>query len=119
MYQRDHIHFKAIKTKSEADWLEYKKIRNEVTALSPESRKQNLNDQITNNRSSSKNMWKTLKTILPGNKIKTVHTYPIPASDFNNFFGSIGNELTKNVTQPESVQANNIPSRPKMGHKGL
>ena len=110
MYQRDHIHFKAIKTKSEADWLEYKKIRNEVTALSSESRKQNLNDQITNNRSSSKNMWKTLKTILPGSKIKTVQTYPIPASDFNNFFGSIGNELTKNVTQPESVQANNIPS---------
>ena len=55
-------------------------------------------------------MWKTLKTILPGSKIKTVTTYPIPASDFNNFFGSIGSELTKNVTQPESVQANNIPS---------
>ena len=56
MYQRDHIHFKVIKTKYEADWLEYKKICNKVTALSRESRKQSLNDQITNNRSSSKNM---------------------------------------------------------------
>ena len=44
-------------------------------------------------------MWKSLKTNLPGNKIKTVPTYPRPVSDFNNFFGIFGNEQAKIITQ--------------------
>ena len=52
-------------------------------------------------------MWKTLKTLLPGQKDNGTGPLPTPASDFNTFFGNIGYDLTKHIQVPEST-CNNI-----------
>ena len=103
MYQRDFMHSQAIKTKSYDNWQEYRNLRNDITKQIRDCRKQFFTDQINNNSNNSKYMWKTLKTLLPGQKDSGTGPLPIPASDFNTFFGNIGYDLTKHIQVPEST----------------
>ena len=107
MYQRDFMHSLAIKTKSYDNWQEYRNLRNDITNQIRDCRKLFFMDQINNNINNSRYMWKTLKTLLPGQKENGTGPLPIPASDFNTFFGNIGYDLTKHIQVTEST-CNNI-----------
>ena len=65
MRQRDYLHCKAIKTKSEADWNSYKKLRNEVTLLMRKEKETYYKTLISNSNKDPKGIWSTLKKLLP------------------------------------------------------
>ena len=48
-------------------------------------------------------MWKTLKTLLPGQKDNGTGPLPISASDFTTFFGNIGYDLITHIQVTKST----------------
>lgn len=63
---RDRAYGKAIYTRSEQDWRQYKIERNAVVKLIKDKKKQYYEDRIDANKVDSKRMWKALKEILKG-----------------------------------------------------
>ena len=95
--QRDYLLNKARKTNRDEDWLAYKSMRNRVSN-SVKKAKQTYNKKlIENHQGDTKAFWRTMKTILPGEK-KTASAKSIEvngelcgderkiANSFNSFF---------------------------------
>ena len=111
MRQRDYLHCKAIKTKSESDWISYKKLRNEVTLLMRKEKETYYKTLISNSNKDPKGIWSTLKKLLPKpsktpNNIEIDEKITSPskiANHFNSYFATIASKLG------ESLQTNLQP----------
>ena len=88
------MHKQANLTGCPQTWNKYKTATNKVTSLIRKSKKGYYANQLNNSKSKTKDIWRTLKELLP-NKI-SVNSPPIKDPQlFNNYFSSVGNELTK------------------------
>ena len=96
--QRDYLLKKARKTSRDEDWLAYKSIRNRVSN-SIKKAKQTYNKKlIENNQGDARAFWRTMKSILPGEKKSSPKTMDINgelcsdenriANHFNSFFAT-------------------------------
>ena len=105
---RDYYFTKAHKTNNKEDWNKAKALRNKANNMRFYLKKNYCNNAVINNMDNSKNLWKTIKKIVP-NKTSSVKTptsisnkdnensYSTSSKDianeFNKYFTSIGNEL--------------------------
>ena len=64
MQEREHFHKKAIKTNKEIHWSSYKRLRNAVTLKLRKEKSRYYSTRLSEDQN-SKEMWKTLKKILP------------------------------------------------------
>ena len=102
MYNRDKLHRQAKLTGSPQTWNKYKTARNKVTSLIRKSKKAHYANQLNNSKSKTKDIWRTLKELLP-NKMSVNSPAIKDPQVFNNYFSSVANELTKDygpVTLP-------------------
>ena len=102
MYNRDKLHRQAKLTGSPQTWNKYKTARNKVTSLIRKSKKAHYANQLNNSKSKTKDIWCTLKELLP-NKMSVNSPAIKDPQLFDNYFSSVANELTKDfgpVTLP-------------------
>ena len=108
---RDYFRSKAENSGTPADWAKANKIRNKVTNLVTKLKKDFVEDSITQNSNNRKELWRSLKKIIPskstsGRTKLTDHETEITdagkmANIFNDFFASIGENLASRM--PDSV----------------
>lgn len=68
MKERDRLYRKAIITKVERDWIEYKLKRNSIVTLIRREKQKYYQEKIDQVRNNPKEMWKELKKITIGNR---------------------------------------------------
>lgn len=111
MYERDDLHKRAIKSKKQDDYEQYRSSRNGVVKAVRKAKKEYYTEQITQSRG-TKHMWKTLRGLLKS-KSGSTRSPPINADDFNTFFTNIGPKLNSKFptdmdfhwTQPDCVHS--------------
>ena len=104
---RDYFYTKAHKTNDHDDWKKAKAIRNRVNNMKFYLKKRYFESSIKNNMHDSKKLWKTLKKVIPSKK-KSIATNIVKSNDhgnvttgkdtansFNQFFTSVGKDLSK------------------------
>ena len=103
MHERDFQHKKAINNNVDNNehWSKYKELRNKVNKMMRDAKREYYTDKIEESAGDTKNMWKTLKQLLP-NKKGNITTLPTTcgndtslANKFNKHFTSIGSESCK------------------------
>ncbi len=97
MYKRDYIKRKATKLKSKTLWIEYKKLRNQVTSLCKEKKKQYVSKHTNECGNDSKKLWKFINKLTKA-KDKNSVSSSISANKFNDFFTEIGPEIANKLT---------------------
>jgi len=81
MHERDFYHKKAIVNNCDDDyWKKYKELRNKVNKLMKEAKREYYTNKIESKAGDTKNMWKTLKGLLP-NKKGNLSTLPTSEND--------------------------------------
>lgn len=98
---RDYYYAKAHKTNDAEDWKKAKSLRNKVNNMRYYLKKNYCNDAVMNNMHDSKNLWKTIKKIIPNKSSSVpnvisnndVQSSKDTANEFNKYFTSIGNQL--------------------------
>jgi hypothetical protein len=108
MYDRDYLHRKAIKSKTQNDWELYKTARNHVTHQVRQVKSDFIQSQIHKHTGDSRGMWRSLNHVLPSKKNASSATSDLNAEEFNNFFTSIGEKLTSQFDK------NILPDMPPM-----
>ena len=88
------IHKLAIRTKNEQHWKQYRSLRNHVTYIIRKAKYEYYKHKIDSSVRNPKEMWNTLKQVLPSKSIP--NSTEITADAFNDFFSSVGERLTSN-----------------------
>ena len=107
IYQRNYFHQKAIKYKDTESWTMYRKTRNYVTFLIRRSKSDYYNNTILSSNNNSKQMWKSLKEILPS-KSKQSSASNFSPDQFNTYFSKIGNNLESHFPDTVSLPHMNV-----------
>ena len=87
MHKRDYEHKKAISTKTELHWRNYKRLRNAVNTKMRKEKCNYYSHKLSGDQN-SKEMWKTLKNILPKEKKCATNSSPsnLSATKFDQYF---------------------------------
>ena len=104
---RDQLHSKAILTNNIADWDNYKKMKNKVTSMVRDAKREYYYSSIEENKGDHRGMWRVLKGLLPKcsqssitslliNEVLVTNFRQI-AQEFNKFFIDIGENLSKRI----------------------
>jgi hypothetical protein len=106
---RDNQYKLAVLNKSDVEWCEYKKLRNNVVAMIKKAKNDYYNKLLENDKKQPKELWRKLKILLPGNNTQTLEVvfedgvaYNDPAKiseRFNKFFISSIEEIVNGVRQ--------------------
>ena len=103
IYSRNYYHERALKHNDINSWNKYRECRNYVTSLIRKYKCDYYYTAIANNSNNSKQMWKTLKTILPSKSNNNCSEFS--SNDFNTYFATIGNNLESqfndNIVMPD------------------
>ena len=94
IHKRNVLHKRAAKSKHQADWVLYKKARNDVIYAVRNCKRVYFAREIKLNSGNKKNIWKLLKQVLPSSKTPCNIPSSMTADDFNSFFTSVGEKLT-------------------------
>jgi hypothetical protein len=89
MYERDHKHRKAVSSKDNELWNQYKCLRNEVTALIRQKKKEYYVSKLETSKT-SKEMWSVMNSIVPNKKKSNTIPPEMNANKFNKYFAEIG-----------------------------
>jgi hypothetical protein len=118
---RDYYFAKAHKTNDHEDWDMAKSLRNKVNNMRYYLKKNYCNEAFINNMHDSKNLWKTIKKIIPNKSTsvspnlvndKGIHVTDSKetANEFNKYFTSIGNQLGSKFNTNTECPCNNVCS---------
>ena len=94
IYERDYWHNHACRTKSIQDFNKYRCLRNKVTSLIRNQKKNYISSQLFANKGKPGNTWKILERILPSTTRGNIPP-DMDADGFNEFFCSIGKKVTE------------------------
>jgi hypothetical protein len=94
IYERDFIHKKAVSNKNGDYWYQYKIKRNEVTNLIKTKKREHFTSKLKSAKN-SKEMWNTIKEIVPDKKSNNGVPQEMNADSFNEYFSNIGLSLAK------------------------
>ena len=115
MKERDRARLKAVTSQKEEDWSVFKKLRNKVNNTKNKEKKDYFKDQIENAKD-SKEMWKTLKELVPSRSKKAVEVKRVLnngkeetdprkiANVFNDFFGGIAAKLAEKFKKNDKIE---------------
>ena len=93
-YERDYIQKKAIDLDCEQLWDIYRNLRNEVTDMINNAKKKYYDDSITKAKS-QRQMWASLKHLLPSRKNNHYIPHNLSADKFNEYFVKVGQSLAE------------------------
>ena len=105
---RDKLKRKAIITKLETDWSDYKKVRNQVNIELRNAKKNYYSSKIANQKQNPKKAWKSINNLLgKQNKHSKVNELKLGenilnnpkdiAEGFNSYFSNIGPDLASQI----------------------
>ena len=94
MYDRDYLKRKAVKTKCQRMWNDYKKLRNRITYMIRKRKKQYFHDENLRCSNNPKEVWKLLNKVL-NNKGTETPPSELTANEFNEYFSTIGENTAK------------------------
>ena len=119
---RDYYKGKAQKSGSAKDWELYRNIRNQTTNMIKQVKKTYYTDTIKENKDDSKQLWKTIKTLLPSKvhgKISEINVDgkqlcdPKQIADtFNAFFVQVGQKLAQRFVSSKECELPNYSGEP-------
>ena len=108
MRERDKMKKQAKSSGCETQWKQYRKLRNQVTAMIRAAKRSYISESIVRNRGDSAAMWKSLRYIIPSKKKSTsinklvfsgndIVGYKNIASSLNEFFVNVSSRRKGNV----------------------
>ena len=92
IYHREYLHDKAILFNDPEIWEEYKQLRNKINSVIKEAKQKFYAESVANTRS-QKEMWKSLKHLIPLKKPDSFISPDLTAEDFSKYFIKIGVKL--------------------------
>ena len=114
--KRDFLHRIFLKTKDEQYHEQYKKMRNYTVNLIQRTKAQFFETTVEENKFNPKALWKQIKLVLPSSKStlpnqikrdnKILHNPNEIANEFNQFFSTVAEKLTKDLPlyEKENIQ---------------
>ena len=106
---------------SESNWTEFTKYRNKLSHLIEQSKRTHFQQKIKYTKSNTRKLWKTVNEIVnlkkPKEKInmkildssgKIVDDSQKVSNIMNNYFVSVGENLSKNIAKPTNDQINHL-----------
>lgn len=96
MYRRDYVHKKAIQLEDSDLWSEYKMLRNQVTSMIRNAKREYYELHLIGEQNEN-NIWKILHTILPSKYSLHDSNTDLSADDFCNHFSEIGHKTAETV----------------------
>ena len=97
MYERDHVHAKAMKTKDDSLNNHYRSLRNHVTKVIQENKLKYYKEINSLCVSDPKKMWSELKRLVSSKRTPNVINSDISPDRFNRHFVNITNNQNRNV----------------------
>ena len=85
MYERDHLHKKAVRSKTSEDWIQYKHCRNIVTDLLRQQKCKYFEEEFRTVIKNPSKLWKKIN-MLTGKQQHDPPTKDITAQQFNEYF---------------------------------
>ena len=109
MYSRDHKHKLARTTNDAANWAEYKRLRNCVTAQIKEAKKNYFKFEFMKTMGKPKKLWNVINRLTnKGNDLSPPHD--ISPDEFNNHFSKVGTSTTDKLDDvPDRIPWRNPP----------
>ena len=108
MYERDHVHKIAVRSKSKKDWEQYKKCRNNVTSLLRKQKQKYFEDEFDLAANKPAKLWKKIN-MLTGKQHQDPPTKDITAQQFNDYFANIGQQTNSGANTKHDVKWRNPP----------
>ena len=102
MYKRDYIHKLSTKNPSVDLLNQYKSLRDEVNVMIETCKKQYYDQLYNDGKTDTNALWKELKKLSGGTKTSN-DTTNLTESDFNEFYASLGQNVTKNLPHVSDV----------------
>ena len=110
MYCRDKLYKCAKETKNTDDHIAYKKMRNKVTNMIRNKKRQYFETNLT--EANSTTIWKILEQAMPKSKFEKLHT-SLTSETFRHHFSTIGENISNtfenyNHSEPTTVKGESI-----------
>ena len=108
MYRRDSIHGKAVNSNNDLEWNEYRSMRNYINNIVKRAKEQYYENIVDENSQNPKTLWKNINNIVRENKY-FAQTHCIIASRFNDFFSTIGENVSNRFSGVANLKWTNPP----------
>ena len=110
MLHRNRLYRKFLKSRLQSDLVTYRNFRNYVTSLQRKAKRHYLSNLVNNNASSS-TIWSALKIFMNNGNLSYTNTSTMPsASDLNNCFIQVCNNILSAGTPLSDTQIQSTPS---------
>ena len=109
IYERNHYHNLAIKTNKSEHWMHYRSLRNKINETIKYSKKHYFRTFISLNNNNISGMWRALRHVLPAKKEQDSIPNELDCNKFNDYFATIGNNLTCNLDTNKPLPSINVP----------
>ena len=102
MYKRDTIHELAVKRKDDSLMNEYRKLRNTVTDMIKDRKREYFTDVSNSSRTNPRSFWAELGSIIPKINIKSIPRN-MSAEEFNIYFKNVPDLISSSFTGDSSL----------------
>ncbi len=99
MYQSDYTHDKAVNTTSDLLWGMYKELRNKVTPMIRDAKKDYFENLSSEYKNDTRKYWKELKRIIDDKRNDNQVPSFLDNNIFNKYFAKIGNKVVKSISR--------------------
>ena len=97
MYKRDKIHDLAVKRKDDSLMNVYRKLRNAITDMIKNRKREYFTDVSNSSRTNPRSFWTELSSIIPKINVKSIPRN-MSAEDFNIYFKNVPNLISSSFT---------------------
>ena len=97
MYARDHAHKVAARGDDNDLWLQYRTLRNKVTATVRKAKSDYFQKEFLHSTSNPKKTWNIINKLTNSRVNNLSPSQDLNADDFNNYFSSIGESTVKSL----------------------
>ncbi len=98
MYQRDYTHDKAVNIKSDLLWGMYKELRNKVTSMIRDAKKDYF-ENLSSEYNDTRKYWKELRRLICDKRNNNQVPSFLDSNIFNKYFANIGNKVAKSIAR--------------------
>ncbi len=99
MYQRDYTHDKVVNTKSDLLWGMYKEVRNKVTSMIRDAKKDYFKKLSREYKNDTRKYRKELRCIIGDKRNDNQVPSCLDSNIFNKYFANIGNKVAKSIAR--------------------
>ena len=112
MYTRDHAHKVAVRDGDSDLWLQYRTLRNKVTADIRKAKRDYFHSEFMQSDKNPRKTWNIIEKLTNSRVNQQKPPLDLKAEDFNNYFSSIGESTVKSLEDysDEAVWSNPPPT---------